>query len=137
MEAHPQRIVLSRRTFLQRFGIGVGAAALVPSAINAEPTMSDDFRFRGWRIQWLGWQRPINQAIHFGVWIASRPDTQGFYATTLGTAWSMNRFDVFDTSYQRDWPNPSLASGELETDAQRDAVKRRALLLLSARLGAA
>lgn len=98
--------------------------------------MSDDFLFHGWRVQWSGWQRPFNQAIRFGVWTASQRDKQGFYATTLGVVYPMHSFDVFDTSWQRDWPNPTLAAGELETDAQRDAAKRRALLLLTARLGA-
>ena len=125
---------LNRRGFLSRMGFVSGAVIGMPTV--AAPfgdivARTDRFKFRGWQVQWHGWNTPSNQWVKFGYWASWRAgDDAVTYVTTMGSHGRARDFDLLDLRHHTDWPTLSPASPE----AICDDVKARACEVLLERL---
>lgn len=121
----------SRRDFLKHLGpvIAAGSALTVSTLAEAKSLNADEFDYRGMRVRWSGWQRPVNQIVVIGFWYAFRKgERKVFYQTTVGSDGLMNELDVIDVSWYEGWPRPTPM--ELSSPEDFEAVKRRAKVAL-------
>lgn len=123
---------MNRRGFFGKLA-AVAAVGAVVAPVKADER-PDVFDRNGWRVQWHGWQRPVNQRIEIGYWSAHRVgDDSGdyVYCTTMGVCDEAGRYYAINTSSTREWP-PLDGTHSPRT---AELVKRAALARLLERLG--
>jgi hypothetical protein len=125
---------VNRRGFFAKIGAASVAVAAAGAGVAAE--RPDRFTHKGYTVAWTGWQRPPNQNITFGTWVAFKSGSNRYrYLTTMGSGLDhMARdMDVQDLAWMRgEWPAPwELAHA---TEAERARVKQLACRRLLERL---
>lgn len=118
--------MLGRRGFIQAIAsIAALGAAASPGA--AKPNEADH-QVGQWRVRWMGWRTPANQAIKFGFWLAYHATDRHrwhWVSTTLGHVGRYRDPEMIDTSLRRDsrgeWPHNEWDSAEAFTKGQANA----------------
>lgn len=127
---------MNRRSFLAGFGVvAAGAAAIVVApqvaATGETAVHPDDFMHHGYRVKWSGFYDKPDQNVVCGRWHARHgtKDLQ-WVSTTLGQCYPSRDWEAVDMTLAPGW---SITTG-FSTDAERAAVKQRALDALMVKL---
>jgi len=69
---------MNRREIIQAMFGGAVAIAL-PDKESVSAPVADEMVYRGFRLKWSGWQKPVNQCAQLGVWYGINPNSNRFH----------------------------------------------------------